>query len=91
MAVLAVPLVEERFARRVVESENRFRKEFREEMHAGFMAVQKQFGEVRAEIGSVRADLSKEITVQTRWILTVLVAAAVLIPIIQRVMEALLP
>ena len=82
----------------MVESENRLR----EEMHAGFMAVQKQFGEVRAEIGSVRAelgaeigsvraDLSKEITVQTRWILTVLVAAAVLIPIIQRVMEALLP
>ena len=104
-----IELVEERFTRRVVESENRLR----EEMHAGFMAVQKQFGEVRAEIGSVhadlskeigsvraelskeigsvRAELSKEITVQTRWILTVLVAAAVLIPIIQRVMEALLP
>ena len=82
-----VELVEERFTRRVVESENRLR----EEMHAGFMAVQKQFGEVRAEIGSVRAELSKEITAQTRWILTVLVAAAVLIPIIQRVMEALLP
>ena len=78
-------------------------------MHAGFMGLQKQIGDVRAEIGSVRtelhkeigsvrtelgkeiAEVRKEITVQTRWILAVLVAAAVLVPIIQRVMEALLP
>ena len=101
-------------------SENRLRNELREEMHAGFMGLQKQIGDVRAEIGSVRTELNKEIgsvrtelgkeigsvrielgkeiaevrkeiTVQTRWILAVLVAAAVLVPIIQRVMEALLP
>ena len=159
-----IEMVEERFVRRVVESENRLRNELREEMHAGFMGLQKQIGDVRAEIGSVRAELGKEIgsvrselneeigslrtelgkeigslrtelgkeigsvrtelgkeigsvrtelgkeigsvrtelgkeiaevrkeiTVQTRWILAVLVAAAVLVPIIQRVMEALLP
>ena len=104
-----IEMVEERFVRRVVESENRLRNELREEMHAGFMGLQKQIGDVRAEIGSVRAELNKEIgsvrtelskeiaevrkeiTVQTRWILAVLVAAAVLVPIIQRVMEALLP
>ena len=170
-----IEMVEERFVRRVVESENRLRNELREEMHAGFMGLQTQTGDVRAEIGgvrtefnknlgsvrtdlgkeiesfraelgkeigsvraelgkeigsvraelskeigSVRAELSKEIgsvrtelgkeigsvrtdlgkeiaevrkeiTVQTRWILAVLVAAAVLVPIIQRVMEALLP
>ena len=100
-----IEMVEERFIRRIVESENRLRNALREEMHAGFMGLQKQIGDVRAEIGSVRAEigsvraelgsvraeLSKEITVQTRWILAVLVAAAVLIPIIQRVMEALLP
>ena len=131
-------LLEERFVRRVVESEEKLRSE----MHAGFLDMQKQLGDVRAEIGSVRAqldkevggvrselgreigsvrselgreignvrselgreignvrselgkeirDLRQEITVQTRWILAVLVAAAVLIPIIQRVMEALLP
>ena len=131
-------LLEERFARRVQESEENLRGE----MHAGFLDVQKQLGDVRAEMGSVRAelgneigsvraelgkeigsvraelgkeigsvraelgkeigsvraelskeirDLRKEITVQTRWILAVLVAAAVLIPIVQRVMEALLP
>ena len=126
-----IDLVEERFVRRVVESENRLRNELREEMHAGFMGLQKQIGDVRAEIGGARtefnkeigsvrtelgneigsvrtelgkeigsvrtelgkeiADVRKEITVQTRWILAVLVAAAVLVPIIQRVMEALLP
>ena len=104
-----IEMVEERFVRRVVESENRLRNELREEMHAGFMGLQKQIGDVRAEIGSVRTELGKEIgsvrtelgkeiaevrkeiTVQTRWILAVLVAAAVLVPIIQRVMEALLP
>ena len=111
-----IEMVEERFVRRVVESENRLRNELREEMHAGFMGLQKQIGDVRAEVGSVRtelhkeigsvrtdlgkeiaevrkeiAEVRKEITVQTRWILAVLVAAAVLVPIIQRVMEALLP
>ena len=104
-----IEMVEERFVRRVVESENRLRNELREEMHAGFMGLQKQIGDVRAEIGGVRAELGKEIgsvrtelgkeiaevrkeiTVQTRWILAVLVAAVVLVPIIQRVMEALLP
>ncbi len=114
-----IEMVEERFVRRVVESENRLRNELREEMHAGFMGLQKQIGDVRTEIGSVRAELGKEIgsfraelskeigsvrtelgkeiaevrkeiTVQTRWILAVLVAAVVLVPIIQRVMEALL-
>ena len=104
-----IEMVEERFVRRVVESENRLRNELREEMHAGFMGLQKQIGDVRAEIGGVRAELGKEIgslrtelgkeiaevrkeiTVQTRWILAVLVVAVVLVPIIQRVMEALLP
>ena len=59
---------------------------------------ERQFGELRAEIGSVRAELHKEmaavrseITIQTRWILAVLGAAAILFPIIQRVMETLLP
>ena len=47
----------------------------------------KEIGDVRKEIGDVR----KEITVQTRWILVVLVGASVLIPIVQRVMEAILP
>ena len=62
----------------------------------------KEIGSVRAdlgkEIGSVRADLGKEIgevrkeiTVQTRWLLTVLVAATILIPVMQRVLQALFP
>ncbi len=61
-----------------------------------------QIGSVRAdlgkEIGSLRADLGgeigevhKQITVQTRWLLTVLVAATILIPVMQRVLTAVFP
>ena len=47
--------------------------------------VSKEIGDLRKEIGDVR----KEITVQTRWLLTVLVAATILIPVMQRVLAAL--
>ena len=77
----------------------------RSEMHAGFVDVQKQFLEQQQQIANVRADLGKEIadvrkeigdvrkeiTVQTRWLLTVLVAATILIPVMQRVLAALFP
>ena len=118
-----ITVVEERFARRVMEA----RDELRTEMHAGFMDLQQQIGGVRAElrsvqaelqeqiggvraelkeqIGSVRAELHKEIgnvhqeiglvrkeiTVQTRWLLTVMVAATVLIPVMQRLLTVLIP
>ena len=105
-------VLEERFLRHVVESEDRLRKELRAELQAGFALQQEQIsrlgtelGTVRAEIGNLRveirketadirketADIRKEITVQTRWILVVFGAAAVLFPIIQRVMATLLP
>ena len=47
----------------------------------------REIADVRKEIGDVR----KEITVQTRWLLTVLVAATILIPVMQRVLAALFP
>ena len=47
----------------------------------------KEITDVRKEISEVR----KEITTQTRWILTVMVGATVLIPVLQRVMAWLLP
>ena len=63
--------------------------------------VRKEIGDVRKEIGDVRkeitdvrkeiGDVRKEITTQTRWLLTVMVGAAVLIPVLQRVMAWLLP
>ncbi len=56
--------------------------------------VRKEISEVRKEISEVRKEISevrKEITTQTRWILVVMGAAAVLIPIMQRVMETLIP
>ena len=49
-----------------------------------------QIANVRADLGNQIASIHKEITVQTRWIVAVMAAAAVLIPIMQRVMEAIL-
>jgi septal ring factor EnvC (AmiA/AmiB activator) len=83
-------VLEERFLRHVAESEKR--------THAEITAVRvdlgKEITDVRKEITDVRkeiADVRKEITIQTRWILAVLGGAAVLIPILQRVMAALIP
>ena len=45
----------------------------------------------RKELGKEISDVRKEITTQTRWILAVIGAAAVLIPIMQRVMATLIP
>ena len=56
--------------------------------------VRKEIADVRKEIADVRkevAEVRKELTAQTRWILTVMVGAAVLIPTLQRVMVWLFP
>ena len=98
-------MVEERFARHLADTRDTLRVEthagldaLRSEMHAGFVDVQKQLLEQQQQIANVRADLGreiadvrKEITVQTRWLLTVLVAATILIPVMQRVLAALFP
>ena len=63
----------------------------RADLHQEIGAVRKEIADTRAdlhrEIGAVR----KEITSQTKWILVVMVAATVLIPVWQRVMSALIP
>ena len=69
-------VLEERFLRHVAESEQRTNAEI---------------AAVRVGLGKEIADVRKEITTQTRWILAVLGGAAVLIPILQRVMAALIP
>ena len=69
-------VLEERFLRHVAESES--------EQDAEIVAV-------RVDLGKEIADVRKEITIQTRWILAVLGGAAVLIPILQREMAALIP
>ena len=51
----------------------------------------KEISDVRQELGKEISDVRKEITTQTRWILAVMGAAAVLIPIMQRVMATLIP
>ena len=89
-----IAVVEERFARRVMEA----RDELRSEMHTGFMDLQQQIGGLRAElhqeIGNVHREIGqvrKEIAVQTRWLVTVMVAAAVLIPVMQKVLAVVIP
>ena len=94
-------VLDERFLRHLAETEERLH----EEIGALRAEVGKEIGDVRKEIGALRTDLGnqiadvrkdlgdvrKEITVQTRWILAVIVAATVLFPVMQRVMAALLP
>ena len=96
-----ITMVEERFALRLAET----RDDLRSEMHAGFLNLQEQIGSVRAEIGSVRAELHKEISHvqekigevhqkiagQPRWLVTAILAATVLIPIMQKVLATLFP
>ena len=67
--------------------------------------LQEQIGSVRAEIGGVRAELHKEIghvqekigevhqkiASQTRWLVTAILAATVLIPVMQKVLAELFP
>ncbi len=88
---------EQRFMERLAATEAALRRE----MHAGFtevhrqiLDVHKQIGDMHKQIGDVHkqiGEVRKEITTQTRWILVVVGAAAVLIPILQRVMQTLLP
>ena len=80
-------LLEERFLRHVAESEHRTRKELGKEISE----VGKEISDVRKELGKEISEVRKEITTQTRWILAVMGAAAVLIPIMQRVMATLIP
>ena len=63
----------------------------RKEITAVRMDLGTEITAVRVDLGKEIADVRKEITVQTRWILAVLGGAAVLIPILQRVMAALIP
>ena len=76
-------VLEERFLRHVAESEKR--------THAEIVAVRVDLGKEITDVRKEIADVRKEITIQTRWILAVLGGAAVLIPILQRVMAALIP
>ena len=89
-----IAVVEERFARRVMEA----RDDVRSEMHAGFLDLQQQIGGVRAELHQEIAkvherigELRKEITVQTRWLVTVMVAASMLFPVMQKVLATIFP
>ena len=88
---------ENRLRGEIADSENRLRAE----VQAGFDRQQDQLAQQQvqlarqqeqiADLGKLIADVHKQIAHQTRWILAALGAAAVLFPIIQRVMQVLLP
>jgi ABC-type phosphate transport system auxiliary subunit len=89
-----ITMVEERFALRLAET----RDDLRSEMHAGFLNLQEQIGSVRAElhkeISHVQekiGEVHQKIAGQTRWLVTAILAATVLIPIMQKVLAALFP
>ena len=78
-------------------SDEKFNKsllEFKAEVQKQFGEVQKQFGEVRKEFGENHkeiAGLHGLISSQTRWILSVVLAAVVLIPALQKIFEKIWP
>ena len=72
-------LLEERFLHHVAESENRLRAE----MQTGFNRQQDQLARQQEQIAGVH----KQMALQRRWILAALGVAAVLFPVIQRLME----
>ena len=87
-------VLEERFLRHVAESEQRTHAEIvavRVDLGKEITAVRVDLGKEITDVRKEIADVRKEITTQTRWILAVLGGAAVLIPILQRVMAALIP
>ena len=91
-------ILDERVLRHIAESEERLRKEIGDvrtnlgkEIGDVRKDLGKEIGDVRKDLGKEIGDVRKEITVQTRWIVAVLAAASVLIPIMQRVMATLLP
>ena len=87
-------ILEERFLRHVAESEKRTNAEIsavRVDLGQEISAVRVDLGKEITDVRKDIADVRKEITTQTRWILAVLGGAAVLIPILQRVMAALIP
>ena len=87
-------VLEERFLRHVAESEKRTHAEItavKVDLGKEITDVRKEIAAVRVDLGKEIADVRKEITIQTRLILAVLGGAAVLIPILQRVMAALIP
>ena len=87
-------VLEERFLRHVAESEKRTSAEIvavRVDLGKEIAAVRVDLGKEITDVRKEIADVRKEITTQTRWILAVLGGAAVLIPILQRVMAALIP
>ncbi len=83
----AFEVLDERVLRHLAETEERLHKE----IAAVRTELGKEIAAVHTDLGTQIADVRKEITVQTRWILAVMAAAAVLIPIMQRVMAALIP
>ena len=87
-------ILEERFLRHVAESEKRTNAEItavRVDLGQEITAVRVDLGKEITDVRKDIADVRKEITTQTRWILAVLGGAAVLIPVLQRVMAALIP
>ena len=100
-----ITMVEERFALRLAETRDELRSEMHtgflhlQEQIGGVRAeLQEQIGSVRAELhkelGRVQekiGEIHQKIAGQTRWLVTAILAATVLIPIMQKVLAELFP
>ena len=87
-------LLDERFVRHVVEPDPRTRKELGTEIggvRTGIVEFRTEVAAMRVDLSKEIADMRKQIIVRTRWILAATGAVTVLIPILQRIMSALIP
>ena len=79
----AFQLLEDRFERRILESEGRVRQE----MHGGFRQIQEQFLRMQQQF----TDVHRQISSQTRWLVVLLMAATVLLPVAQKILDTYWP
>ena len=100
-----ITMVEERFALRLAETRDELRSEMhtgflhlQEQIGSVRAELQEQIGSVRAELhkelGRVQekiGEIHQKIAGQTRWLVTAILAATVLIPIMQKVLAELFP
>ena len=96
-----VQLVEDKFEKTVTEEVSKVRlevakldtkiAELRAEVKTDIGKLDTKIAEVRTEIADLRAEMKSDIANQTKWIFSALIGAAVLYPIVSKLMQKFLP
>ena len=76
-------VIEDRIALRIKESEAKLRGE----MHAGFMNVERRFGQIESKFESRFAGLERQITHQTRWLISLIGILGLILGVLDYLLE----